>query len=294
MTSAAASSPDIVERVVRLGGDRALCAIVARPKEPTGLPAIVILNTGIIHRVGHHRLYTTLSRRLARRGFPVIRFDFAGIGDSPAQKDDLPPLEANCDSLALVIDWAEQNLSCASVILMGLCSGADHSLVYSGDDPRVSGVVLMDPSIPRTRRFHLIDGARRLKSHRMWTNLASGKGRTWAKLRNRFVDGDPPPQPVKDQFSRQDLESPETIAYLQDAYQKLVDNRVSILAVFTGGHSYQHNYRRQILDALPDVNFGDHLDLHYFAESDHTFTYEDQREELSALLDQWLERVTDK
>ncbi|MCL6285129.1 alpha/beta fold hydrolase [Ruegeria sp. 2012CJ41-6] len=291
MTVQSPARPNILERVVRFGGDRALCGIVTRPADNSNRPAIIIFNTGIIHRVGHHRMYTKLSRRLAERGYSVVRFDFAGIGDSPAQRDDRSPLEENCSGIREVIDWTEANLKCDRVVLVGLCSGADHSVVYSGDDARVSGVVLMDPSIPRTRWFHVLDKFRRLKQPVVWTNFLIGKGRFWKRVRHKVAKGDAPPPPVREQFSRQDMETPETVSYLQSAYQKMVNNGISILAIFSGGHSYQHNYRRQILDALPDVNFGDRLELHYFSDCDHTFTYEADRRRLFRMLNNWLDNL---
>jgi len=291
MTVQSSARPNILERVVRFGGDRALCGIVTKPAESSSRPAIIIFNTGIIHRVGHHRMYTKLSRHLAGRGYSVIRFDFAGIGDSPAQRDVQSPREENCSGIRAVIDWTEANLKCDRVILLGLCSGADHSVVYGGDDTRVAGVVLMDPSIPRTRWFYVLDRLRRLKQPIAWTNFLTGKGRFWRRMQQKFAKGAPPPPRFEEQFSRQDMEAPETISYLQTAYQKMVNNGTSILAIFSGGHSYQHNYRRQILDALPDVKFGDRLELHYFSKCDHTFTYEADRRHLFRTLDNWLDRL---
>jgi hypothetical protein len=45
-------------------------------------PAVVFLNVGANHRVGPHRMYITLARELAARGYLGLRFDLAGLGDS--------------------------------------------------------------------------------------------------------------------------------------------------------------------------------------------------------------------
>ena len=49
----------ISEQAVLFGGRTSLVGIVTRvvSAAPAVRPAIVILNTGIIHRVGHHRMF---------------------------------------------------------------------------------------------------------------------------------------------------------------------------------------------------------------------------------------------
>ena len=290
---ATALAPKPSEQVVLMGAMSSLCGIITRPAgEPTGLP-IILLNTGIIHRVGHHRMNVTIARRYAASGHPVIRFDFGGIGDSPVQSETLPPLDANLISIGEVCDWLETNLGQSRFILMGLCSGADHSIIYAARDPRIAGVVLVDPSIPRTFRFHVNNVARDLTRRAVWTNLATGRGRTWARIRRLAgrSGGAADEAPRNEPFARPELEHPEAVAFLEKAYQDAVDNGAEILAVFTGGHDFQHNYRRQILDALPRVKFGKQLDLHFYADCDHTFTFERHRERLLRLTDDWLARV---
>lgn len=284
------SAPRVIEQAVLLGGERALCGIVTRCDAPEPRTAVVILNTGIAHRVGHHRMYVTLARRLARLGHASVRFDSSGIGDSPAQTDDKPPHEANLDSIRIVIDWIEETLGISRIILVGICSGADHAVLYSGTDPRVVGAVLIDPSIPHSRRFYVNDAMRRLKVGKFWLNLLTGRGNLWARF-YRSVGMDPRGGEEQAQpFSRPDLDHPDAVAFLERTYQGIVDAQVEILAIFSGGHSFQHNYRTQILDALPNVRFGDRMDLHYFADCDHTFSYEFRRQRLYGVLEAWMQR----
>ena len=281
------------EQIVQFGPKRSLCGVVTRPAgQATRLP-VIIFNTGIIHRVGHHRIYVTLSRKLAAEGHPVIRFDFGGVGDSPIQYEDMPTLDGNLASIDDVCNWVEQNLGQSRVILMGLCSGADHSIIYASKHKQVAGVVLLDPSIPRTFRFYVNDFMRRARRPKVWTNLATGQGKTWARIRRMGVRPDPRIEPEvqgDEPFAPAELESPEAIEFLESTYRNAIENGTELLAVFTGGHYYQHNYRRQILDALPNVDFKNQLELHYYAESDHTFTYERDRERLFTVLDNWLDR----
>ena len=75
----------MTEQVLLFGTNRCLVGMLTEPEKsqvPADLPAFILFNAGLLHRVGPNRLHVTLARRLARRGFPVLRFDFSGIGDS--------------------------------------------------------------------------------------------------------------------------------------------------------------------------------------------------------------------
>src|ERR1700754_2059370 len=74
----------IHDQVVMIGARNSMVGLVTQPVdyEPSDRPVFVILNSGIIHRVGHHRMYVSLARMLARAGYQVLRFDLSGIGDS--------------------------------------------------------------------------------------------------------------------------------------------------------------------------------------------------------------------
>ncbi|KDA01440.1 alpha/beta fold hydrolase [Hyphomonas oceanitis] len=283
-----ALNAQISERAVRLGYDESIAAIVTRPVVETALPAIVILNTGVVHRVGHHRKFVSLSRRLAKAGHTVLRFDFPGLGDSSAISGDATLLETNLAAIRLVVDWVERTFAIHRFAMVGLCSGADQSIIYASSDARVKGVVLLDPSVPRTKRYHMIDFYRRVTNLKVWTNLLSGRGRFWSRM-GRALGKDAEAGIQSEPFSRPDLESPEAIAFLEGVYQGALDNDAHLLAVFTAGPDYQHNYREQILHALPKVQFGNRISLHFLRDCDHTFMRERQRETLYALIGEWLQ-----
>ena len=283
-----ALNAQISERAVRLGSDESIAAIVTRPVVETALPAIIILNTGVVHRVGHHRKFVSLSRRLAKVGHTVLRFDFPGLGDSSAISGDATLLEANLAAIRLVVDWVERTFSIHRFGMVGLCSGADQSIIYASSDARVKGVVLLDPSVPRTKRYHIIDFYRRVTNLKVWKNLLSGRGRFWARV-GRVLGKDAEAAIQSEPFSRPDLESPEAIAFLEGVYQGALDNDAHLLAVFTAGPDYQHNYRDQILHALPKVHFGNRISLHFLNDCDHTFMRERHRETLYALIGEWLQ-----
>jgi len=276
---------EITEQVYLLGQRRSLVAILTRSCAIASNrnPAVVILNTGIVHRVGHHRMYVALSRQLARIGFNVLRFDLSGIGDSEPRTEGLSPLDSSLADIQEVLDWLEQERGTSQVVLIGLCSGADHAILHSHGDPRVVALVLMDPSIPTTARFYaqyILQRATRLRSY---VSVAIGRSslvRLWIRdiLHGRKECADMRPS---------SLENLRFHDYLKQSYRNVINNGVQILAVFTGD-TLRQTYREQMLDAFPDIVFGDRLKLEFFEGTDHVFTSQADRARLFEIILAWI------
>lgn len=275
-----------IEKVVLLGERKALVGVVTQPAESPKdpLPAIIVLNSGIIHRVGHNRMYVALARELAERGHIVLRVDLSGIGDSDSRPDIVDPLEASLADIRDATDWLFSARGVERTILLGLCSGANQSVIYAGRDPRISGAVLLDPTIPRTPRFYVNFVSSRLLNRQYWRSFFLGRASIWKRFARSNAgtdDGaDLPPQPS--------LNDPQVRAGLERAYAQAIANRSQILAIFTGGMNDQHNYRGQLLDAMPSVPFGDQLLLEYFDRCDHTFSSTADRRRLFDRVQTWL------
>jgi pimeloyl-ACP methyl ester carboxylesterase len=279
-------SDRIHHRAVLLGTRKTLVGVMTEPDDykPDDRPVFVILNSGIIHRVGHHRMYVTLARALARAGYQTLRFDLSGIGDSESRGDALSPLEGALADVREAVDWLVTTREARRIILVGLCSGADHSLVYAISDPRICGLVLLDPSIPPTWGYYVRELPHHLKRPRAWINFATGRSRRWRRLRKAIGLA------YDNSWERQslDLSDPAIRLFLQNAYQRSMDLSMKCLAIFTSGMPHQHNYRHQILDAFPTVSFTGRLQLEYFAGCDHVFTSENHRERLFTVILAWV------
>jgi pimeloyl-ACP methyl ester carboxylesterase len=272
------------EQAVLLGSENSLVGILARViTEPADRPAVVILNTGIIHRVGYHRIFVGMSRALAASGCMVLRFDFSGIGDSAPRHEAMPPLASCMADITEVLDWLEKTHQASRVILVGLCSGADHAVLYGHTDARVVGLVLLDPTIPATIR-HAINYVRlRLMERRSWARFLTGRSQLiamgWRKVRRMSRQApERGPAPVPSIGSRREIEQ---------QYRRSMDRGIRILAVFTG-ESTRQTYREQMTDAFPRVQFGDRLQLEFFPGSDHVFRLEADRSELNRVILRWV------
>ena len=277
---------DISEVAVLLGEQRSLVGIVTRPgtPPPPGDPAIVILNAGVIHRVGHHRMAVTMSRTLARAGYLTLRFDFSGIGDSEPSSDKLSPVESCLADIKHTLDWLEQNSEVSRIILVGLCSGADHAILSGHTDARVVALVLMDPSFPATARYYLHSIARQLMRLRNWSKLLTGRSRLvkmWVEQLLCSVLPKWRSRPIT-------IGNIQFHAYLEQCYKSSVEHGIQMLAVLTEDTTRQ-TYREQMIDAFPNVSFGTKLRLEWLPGSDHTFMREVDRSRLNRLILEWLE-----
>jgi pimeloyl-ACP methyl ester carboxylesterase len=266
-----------------LGPRSALVGIVTQAATPDpNLPSIVVLNGGILPRSGQSRIYVSLSRRLAAMGYRILRFDLSGIGDSPSRGDGLPPIEAAIEDLREALDWFVGDDGRA--ILMGLCDGANLAAYRASIDPRIVGVVLIDPLIPRTPRYRWEHLLRRLRAKTTWLELLNGTHPVFGILRRQAKAIATGGEELMNAFDPND---PDARKMLSGIYKGIVDNDVEIFALFTGSMQHRHSYREQLIDAFPEANFNQRLQLEYIEAHDHHLEWPPHRAWLLERLTQW-------
>ena len=138
----------VEERAILLGKSRSLAGIIAAPARgyiDTARPALIILNAGLVHRVGPNRLHVKVARCLAERGLVSVRFDFSGIGESLPRPDHMPYTLSAVLEVREVMDAITEHTGIRSFCLMGLSSGALVSLDTALADQRVVGAAIVNP-----------------------------------------------------------------------------------------------------------------------------------------------------
>lgn len=122
-------------------GDQ-LPGVLHRPARPCGRGVLVVVG-GPQTRVGSHRQFVLLARGLAAAGFPVLRFDYRGMGDAGG---DYLGFEAVGEDIRAAVDaFQDQCPEVTEVALWGLCDAATAAAFYAHSDPRVTGLVLLNP-----------------------------------------------------------------------------------------------------------------------------------------------------
>jgi pimeloyl-ACP methyl ester carboxylesterase len=271
----------VCEHAVVFGQFNGLVGIVSERLAECDLPGIVILNTGIVHRVGAGRLTVLLARRLALAGHDVLRFDLSGIGDSTRRGDDLPPAEAAMADLSDALGWFQAARGVQRVILIGNCSGADLALHYAATDARVVGMTIIDASTPPTR-WHYV---RKCFNHKVWRRKFEAilsVVRARRALPKQVIPAD-----VWQYDDTLPLGHPEVHSDLADGYRNAFAKSVQTLAIFTAGAAW-YNYRNQLFDAFPELDFTRYFQFQYLKRCDHLITHEANRSILFEIIETWL------
>lgn len=158
--------------------------------------AIILLSPGVKMRVAPHRLYNNMAERFTDLGYPVLRFDFYGLGDSEGEATEelLADLYGAIqvgryigDTIASM-DWMERQLGISQFILSGLCGGAITGLLTGAQDNRVAG--LLGLAIPVTLDGSHIDHKRYIteaqlmgaRNHAFATALKPGAWDSWVRF----------------------------------------------------------------------------------------------------------------
>lgn len=121
--------PDAVrETIHQISSTPDLFGIMTEPvARPTSLPWIVMINAGAAYRIGPGRIHVAMARQLAALGYPCLRLDINGIGDSvaadPEKENDTYAATAFRD-VSLVCDYLHALEPARPIVLLGLCSGA--------------------------------------------------------------------------------------------------------------------------------------------------------------------------
>lgn len=167
-----------------------LMGIVAKPTQSALRTGVLIVVGGPQYRVGSHRQFVLLSRFLAANGYPVMRFDFRGMGDSTG---DLRSFETVEEDIAAALEaFAAACPKLERVILWGLCDAASACLLFvdSKHDRRIGGLVMLNPwvrseaSLARTHIKHYY--LQRLLQVDLWRKLLSGQLRLLQAARGLF------------------------------------------------------------------------------------------------------------
>lgn len=136
----------VVEQPLCFGADGALLGMLTRPAvgAADSDAAVILFNAGLVHRVGPGRLYVEIARQLAGQGWTVLRFDHAGIGDSPARSDQLPAEKAAVFEAIEAMDALSRGFGITRFVLAGMCAGTPTAFRAAVIDPRVEALVLLN------------------------------------------------------------------------------------------------------------------------------------------------------
>jgi exosortase A-associated hydrolase 1 len=163
------------ELIIIRCGDSQIAATIEPAAGPVG---VVMVGGGTQIRIGAHRSFLQLGARLAAAGYPVIRFDRRGVGDSGGVDPGFADSGADIAAAAGALRAACPQLR--EIAGFGLCDGAS-ALVIHHRAAGIDRLILANPWLadaagglppPAAIRRHYRD---RLTNPADWRRLISGR-----------------------------------------------------------------------------------------------------------------------
>lgn len=271
------------------GGDT-LVGVIASPASPAKVGVLVVVG-GPQYRAGSHRQFVLLARALAARGVPVMRFDCRGMGDSTGEARDFEHIDE--DIGAAVATFFGHVAGLEGVVLWGLCDGASACCFHAPGNPRVAGMVLVNPWVrtpagqAETYLKHYY--WKRLADPRFWKKLLRGGVRLGASLRSLVSMAG---QAASGQGGGQ-ARGPARGPDLPDRMSGGVARCSVRFAVMLSGRDY---VAREFEQAARDrrewreLLRGPRAEVVVFETADHTFSSRERRDALALATWDWLVR----
>ena len=274
---ASSSTFDYREQFVRLGNQDKLAGLVHCPTElDTSQPFFVILNAGIVHRVGPFRLNVDIARSVAASGFGSLRFDLSGLGESEFRSGNLSAEERALLDVHEVLNDLEQRYGVNRFVTVGLCSGAFNAFQAAVADKRICGLISIDGIAFETPGFKKREFKRKL-NYRFVRNAIKRR----ALGLNAYDENLPASQLAQEEF----FEVDEDPTRLRKQLGELIDRQTHLKFIYTAG-SDDFNGVEQFREMF-DVEPGPRLQVDYYAESEHTFPICQHRQQLLENILDW-------
>ncbi len=273
------------EKIIKFGPEKNMLGIVSLPDSSASTdqladtPAILLLNSGLIHKVGPYRMSVDLARKLASAGYVVFRFDLPGIGDSTAYKTTDGYKERTVNEISSAMDVITKRYGKNNFISIGLCTGAMNSHVIASSDIRVQGAVMLDAYAYPTAKFLVRRYAGKL--HRIF------HPEIILRVFNRLFN-------KADHSHQSGVE--EGIDYWQQPPKNEIQNDLAtmmsrdarLLYIYSGGVKEIYNYEKQFEETFSSVDFKNNLTVRYLEKMDHTYTLQNDRDDMLGIIEQWV------
>lgn len=113
-----------------------------------------------------HRAFRQLAGRLSGTGFPVLRFDYYGCGDSAGASSEWTLARWTKD-IGVAVDEIRRRTGARKILLVGLRLGASLALQLAARRTEIESVVLWDPVVNGSE---YLEALRRLHRERAGSN----------------------------------------------------------------------------------------------------------------------------
>ncbi len=294
---------NINETAIQTHGPTPLIGVMTTPaaKSPRST-AVLLLNAGLIHRIGPNRFYVKMARHLAQKGFVVCRFDLSGIGDSSARQDRIALEPRIVDDTQQVMELICQTQGIARFILIGHCSGAAYAMLLARHDPRVTATVMINPeggdegwtTYDRQRKtvryYENYLGQVALRDPQKWRRFLTGQvsyrnllqvvfqNLLWNRLSARVF---------KLRTIVKGRKTRRLVAAYLDVVDEILAHDTRMLYVYAENSSGWQQMKSLLGPPLKARSEAGGLDLQVISNADHTFTLLENQRSLFEVVSHW-------
>ena len=257
--------------------------IVVAPKPGRRRTGVIMLNSGLLHRVGPSRLYVSLSRELACQRFVVARIDVSGKGDSvrrsnlTAEQSLLADFDHSCAAL-------NELFKLDTFILIGLCSGADDAFNVASVRANVSGLVLLDGYAARTLRYYCNHYLSRLFQAEPWMGLPKRLAQRVNRLRGLAVSDD--------DLTMREIRAFPDARQAREKLSQIATHCESCLCVYTSASKSYYNYQGQLAAKFPTFRPARGLVELFLPAAKHTYPLAHHRRLVMDRIREWAEKFS--
>jgi len=280
------------EKAVLFGKKKSLVGVVTEPRSvasSTKLPAIIILNAGLLHRVGPNRLHVKIARKMADAGFTTLRFDFSGNGDSTVRNDNIPFGQSAIDEIQDAINYLSFTKRIEKFILVGICSGADVAIKATCCNNHVVGTVgingfYLGGDISREMKVHVVSSIqnryyqKHLFNYKSWWRLVTGKSDLSGIISFLATR-------MKDLLSKRRQPSPPT--HYSKTAKFLPRSNANIFLVYSEGSAALDTFQLAHKNSINTLTSSGKLSIKVIKHSDHVFTLLESQNILMDLISKW-------
>jgi len=270
----------VKESVCNFGPNNSLFGILTTPDDDVRVenaPIALILNAGIVHRVGPFRIHVDIARRLAAVGFSTLRLDLSGLGDSSPRTGKIDEIENRAVlDVSDAMNFLQRETGVNRFTLLGLCSGAFNAHRVAVQDDRIVGAAFLDGIVFRTTGYYW----RRLSRFarpRFWRNAIK------RRIVNREEATDQETQAFNEsEFFESDLDRDAVVEELN----LLVQRDVQMLFLYTDGYDdiVGRSQFQEMYGLRPDDG---QLQVEYYPKSEHTFRLIENRKAACSRIADW-------
>ena len=261
------------EQAFRFGRARHLVGVAGLPASPAqDVVGVIVLNAGLVHRIGPFRLHVEMTRRLNAQGYPTLRFDLSTIGDSASSGESQTRKQQICADVADAMQLLGEQAACKRFVLIGLCSGSQSAHMVACSDAKVAGAVFLDGYAYRTLGYRLRYYVPRLLDARRWMRVFS---------RNRKANQSRSSEPT---FTV----APLPQAVVRADFAGMLDRGIKLCLIYSGGISQYFNHARQFRECFGRVMAHPDVSTSFLKEADHTYILTGDRNRLLDGIERWL------